>query len=435
MSGSRHRLHPAPGTPLDRRTLLAAAAAGAFATACGTASGQPPGRVGVLGDSAAWEKPMAAAGAAMKSVAGLRLVPEVNPSLESFEQVVKSSLRTSKTPDMLKYWSGYRLQDLARTGGIVDLTRQWDSAVAKGWVDASLRDAFTYRGRVHALPMNLAYWVFFYNIEVFEEHRLQVPETWADFLAVSARLKESGITPLHGSAADRWPAFIWFQEVLSRQDPQFYEDLMNGRERYTDPRAERALRTLESFFDKDWFTSMDMSHADAAAALVHGKVGMVPCGTWLGSTLVGAGGKPGKNLGAFVLPMADPKARPCVIFESSALVSTVKGPDRAEALEAAGHWLEPAVMKAFSHSLQDGCPNPKVEPPNPMIAGLAKKVRGERLWLLNRFWEQGPPELVEATVDDLAGFLLDPSSARGTLRTMQDRADEAWQVWREAEET
>ncbi|MGW5866636.1 ABC transporter substrate-binding protein [Streptomyces sp. NPDC055239] len=435
MSGSRHSLRPASGAPVDRRALLAAAAAGALATACGTASGQPPGKVAVLGDSAAWEKPMAAAGAAMKSVAGLQLVPEVNPSLESFEQVVKSSLRTSKTPDMLKYWSGYRLQDLARTGGIVDLTRQWDRAVGKGWVDASLREAFTYRGRVHALPMNLAYWVFFYNIEVFEEHRLQVPETWGDFLAGCERLKESGITPLHGSAADRWPSFIWFQEILSRQDPQFYADLMNGRERYTDPRAERALRTLVSFFDKDWFTPMDMNHADAAAAVVHGKVGMVPCGTWLGSTLVGAGAKPGKNFGAFVLPMADPKARPCVIFESSALVSTVKGPDRTEALKAAGNWLRPAVMKAFSHSLQDGCPNPEVEPPNPMIAGLAKKVRGDKLWLLNRFWEQGPPELVEATVDDLAGFLLNPSSYRKVLRTMQERADEAWQVWREAEKT
>lgn len=435
MSGSRHLLRAAPGAPLDRRALLAAAAAGALATACGTADGQPPGKVAVLGDSAAWEKPMAAAGAAMKATAELRLVPEVNPSLESFEQVVKSSLRTSKTPDMLKYWSGYRLQDLARTGGIVDLTRQWDSAVGRGHVDASLREAFTYRGRVYGLPMNLAYWVFFHNIEVFEEHRLQVPETWDEFLTTCERLKKNGITPLHGSAADRWPSFIWFQEILSRQDPRFYEDLMNGRERYTDPRAERALRTLESFFDKDWFTPMDMSHADAAAAVVHGKVGMVPCGTWLGSTLVGAGAKPGKNLGAFVLPMADQKARPCVIFESSALVATVKGPDRQEALKAAGHWLHPAVMKAFSHSLQDGCPNPEVEPPNPVIAGLAKKVRGDRLWLLNRFWEQGPPELVEATVDDLAGFLLNPSSARKTLRTMQDRADEAWRVWREAEET
>ncbi|MFH8483909.1 ABC transporter substrate-binding protein [Streptomyces longisporoflavus] len=435
MSGRRHSLPPPPGTALDRRALLAAAAAGALATACGTASGQPPGKVAVLGDNAAWAKPMAAAGAAMDVVAGVRLVPEVNPSLESFEQVVKSSLRTSKTPDMLKYWSGYRLKDLARTGGVVDLTRQWENAAGKGWVDASLRDAFTYRGRVYGLPMNLAYWVFFHNTEVFDEHRIEAPRTWDDFLAVCARLKKSGITPLHGSAADRWPAFIWFQEILSRQDPQFYEDLLNGRERYTDPRAERALRTLESFFDKDWFTPMDMSHADAAAELVHGKVGMVPCGTWLGSTLAGAGAKPGKNLGAFVLPMADPRARPCVVFESSALVCTVKGPDRTEAVKAADNWLRPPIMEAFSHSLQDGCPNPATMPPNPMIAGLARKVRGDKLRLLNRFWEQGPPELVEATVDDLAGFLLDPSSSREVLRTMQERADEAWRVWREAEKT
>ncbi|MYY86138.1 MULTISPECIES: extracellular solute-binding protein [unclassified Streptomyces] len=428
MSGSRP-------PSLDRRTLLAAAAAGALATACATAGGRPSGEVAVLGDSAAWEKPMTAAGAAMKSVAALRLVPEVNPSLESFEQIVRSSLRTDKTPDMLKYWSGYRLQDLARTGGIEDLTGQWDKAAAKGWVEPSLREAFTYRRRVYGLPMNLAYWVIFYNPQVFREHGIDTPETWDGFLGACERLKKAGVTPLHGTAADRWPSFIWFQEILSRQDPRFYQDLMNGRERYTDPRAERALRTIASFFDKDWFTPMDLSHTDAAAALVRGTVGMVACGTWLGSTLAAAGGRPGKNVDAFVLPMADPGARPGVVFESSALVATVKGPDRTEALKATGTWLHPTVMKAFAHTLQDGCPNPRVEAANPVVDGLTGKVRGDRLWLLNRFWEQGPPELVEATVDDLAGFLLNPSSYRETLRTMQDRADDAWQVWREAEET
>ncbi|MEV0318289.1 ABC transporter substrate-binding protein [Streptomyces sp. NPDC050658] len=439
MSGSRHSAAPAAGARVDRRTLLAAGAAaaavGALGTACATAEGKPAGKVAVHGDSAAWEKPMAAAGRAMKSVAGIELIPEVIASLESFEQVVRSSLRTSKTPDMLKYWSGYRLQDLARTGGVVDLTEEWDRAVGRGWVEPSLRAAFSYRDRVYALPMNLAYWVFFYNPEVFAHHDLRPPATWDDFLAACARLKKNGITPLHGTADGRWPSFIWFQEVLSRQDPRFYQDLMNGRERYTDPRAERALRTIVAFFDKDWFTPMDLNHVDAAAQVVQGKVGMVPCGTWLGSTLVGAGGKPGKNVDAFVLPMAAPRARPSVIFESSAFVATVKGPDREEARKAAGAWLHPGVMKAFSHALQDGCPNPQVAPANPITEGLARTVRGDRLWLLNRFWEQGPPELVEATVDDLAGFLLDPSSYRTVLRTMQSRADEAWKVWREAEET
>ncbi|MFE0106669.1 ABC transporter substrate-binding protein [Streptomyces sp. NPDC059009] len=427
-----------PGPRLARRTFLAAAgaaAAGGLTTACSSASGLPAGKVAVLGDSAAWEKPMAAAGAAMKQAAALQLVPQVNPSLESFEQIVKSSLRTDRTPDLLKYWSGYRLQDLARTGGIVDLSTQWDAAVRRRWVDASLRSAFTYQDRVYGLPMNLAYWVLFYNPEVFRAHDLQPPATWAEFMTVCARLKKSGITPLHGTAADRWPSFIWFQEVLSRQDPQFYDDLMNGRARYTDPRAERALRTIASFFDKDWFTPMDMSHTDAAGVLVHGKVGMVACGTWFGGILGGVGGKPGKNYGAFVLPMAEPRTRPCVIFESSALVATVKGPDRTEAVKAAGNWLRPSVMKAFSHTLQDGCPNPRVAPPNTVIAGLAEKVRGDRLRMLNRFWEQGPPELVEATVDDLAGFLLNPSSYRSVLRTMQGRADDAWKVWRESEKT
>ena len=68
-----------PGTPstsatptVTRRTLLTVAAAsaaaiGPLATACGSASGQPAGKVAVFGDSAAWSAPMAAAGQASRA--------------------------------------------------------------------------------------------------------------------------------------------------------------------------------------------------------------------------------------------------------------------------------------------------------------------------------------------------------------------------------
>ncbi|MFJ9127967.1 hypothetical protein ACIRJS_28085 [Streptomyces sp. NPDC102340] len=111
MTGRQPSIGPAlPAARPGRRALLRAAAAGAVVTAsapllsaCGTAAGQPPGKVALHGDNQTWAPPIKAAGEAMRKVDGIGLVPEVIPSLESFEQVVKSSLRTNKTPDMLKY--------------------------------------------------------------------------------------------------------------------------------------------------------------------------------------------------------------------------------------------------------------------------------------------------------------------------------------------
>ncbi|AXK32743.1 extracellular solute-binding protein [Streptomyces armeniacus] len=434
MSGRHPPISPSRAQ-LNRRAVLLAAGTGALVSACSTASGQPAGKVAVHGDNTSFAEPLSAAGAAMKKVAGLSLVSEVIPSAESFEQVVKSSLRTNRTPDLLKYWSGYRLKDLARTGGIVDLSAVWKRCAARGWVDPALRGAFTHRGRVYGLPMNLAHWVIYYNPRVFKENGLTKPRTWDDFLTACKTLKGAGITPLHAVISGRWPAFIWFQEMLSRQDPRFYLDLMNGRARYTDERAERAMRTISDFADNGWFTSMDVDHNTASASLVHGKLGMMPAGTWMGATITAAGGKFGENVDAFVLPMQNAGSRPSVIFESSAFASSVKGPDRKEAFKAAENWLHPEVARAFADALQDGSPNPKVPPANPVIEGVVRTVRERNFSLLNRFWELGPPELVESTVDDLAGFMLNPSSYRPVLRTMQERADEAWKVWREAEET
>ena len=67
-----------------------------------------------------------------------------------------------------------------------------------------------------------------------------------------AKIKASGRTPVGQTIEGRWPAFIWFEEFLIRSDPDFYEDLMEGRAKYTDPQVEEAFLTWKSWMDKGW---------------------------------------------------------------------------------------------------------------------------------------------------------------------------------------
>lgn len=413
-----------------RRSVLGAglALSGATLAGCGVGSVTPPGTVSIYTDNPGWNASLQAAGAVLRRRAGVGLTPQELPTTTSFQQVIKASLRTRKTPDLIKWWSGYRLEDLARTGGATDLTDIWSAAEKNGWVLPSLRPAFTSAGRIYGLPMNLAFWVVFYNPKLFARHGVGVPKTWAELEAAAALFAGRGITPFFGTTAGRWPAFIWFQEILSKLDPDFYERLMNGQARYTDPTVVQAMRLWKSMLDRKWFTPLDTSDSDATSMLKREKLAMLPFGTFINTNFTKNGMKPGVDVQAFVLPPVSPRTPRSVIFEASALMLPRKAPRQAAALNLMRQWLAPETQTAFTHGLQDGSPNPLVKPANPLVAGLFEQTRNVRL--LNRFWESSPPALVESAVDDLGSFLLDPPSYPQVLRNLQDKADAEWAVWR-----
>jgi len=52
-----------------------------------------------------------------------------------------------------------------------------------------------------------------------------------------------------------------------------------------------------------------------------------------------------------------------------------------------------------------------------------------------RFWEAGPPPLIEGGVQFLASFMVNPTedNIMPTLEKLQDLADTEWAAWKAAE--
>lgn len=128
-------------------------------------------------------------------------------------------------------------------------------------------DMFKYQAlsRGKAAPNNLNYCLtlsavetgIYYNKTYFEEHGLEVPETWAELLAVSAKIKADGRIPLMvsmSSLAD-WTTDLVFD--------QFYYDLLPGIDLIQDPVREGYLEgyldgeELAFLFSKGFFTRDD----------------------------------------------------------------------------------------------------------------------------------------------------------------------------------
>lgn len=122
---------------------------------------------------------------------------------------------------MFTWWSGYRMKDLVDAALIEDLTAIWKPLLAEGKVKQEVADAFTFDGKIYAVPNNVAYWAIFYNKNVYKELGLEVPKTWDELEGNLAKIKAAGKVPIGQTIEGRWPAFIWFSEFLIRTDPDF----------------------------------------------------------------------------------------------------------------------------------------------------------------------------------------------------------------------
>jgi multiple sugar transport system substrate-binding protein len=373
------------------------------------------------------------AGDALEELGDYGIEPRNVPSTENYQQVIRSSLQTDSTTDLVKWWNGYRLQDLARSGGLADLSEQWDKAVDEGWVNPDTKADFSYDGKVYGMPMYKSYWVIFYNKHVFEQAGIQPPTTWDEFLSNNEKIKAAGVTPLFATQEAGWTSFIWFEEILSKSDPEFYTKLMNGEAKYTDQPAQDALRTWSDLYAKGYFTAPDIAWDNEPALFQEGTVAQVPMGTWRNGIFVTNGMTDG-DYGAYLLPVVKDGVQPSVITESGAISVAEKAPNKDAALKAMGDWLNPDVQGAWVNEIKDTSANPTVVTDDPTLKSVREQVTTLKPTELVRYWEASPPPLIEGGAQYLASFMVNPTedNIMPTLEKLQTLADAEWAKWKAA---
>ncbi|MEV1047602.1 extracellular solute-binding protein [Streptomyces sp. NPDC049916] len=422
-----------PSHPFGRRSVLAGIGAGAAAALTGCARGDStavkPGTTSLANDNATWDEGYVAAGRELKKLTGYTLRPLSNPNPTSYKQVTQISLQTTKATDLIKWASGYYLKSLARTGELTDLSSVWSDYERKGWAARAARDAMSYRGSVYGIPLYESYYVLFYNTALFREHGLRPPDTWEEMLHNAEVLKKAGVVPFVATQTGNWPAYEWFQELVSKVDPEFYAELTKGKARYTDPPAQQAMEIWQDFMRKGWMTPADFDQNNGAGALKSGRVGMFLHGSWQSQGIAATGLKPGSGFDAFVMPPVKSSTRRSVITEAGVLAVPRNAVSHDAAMANVANWLDPAVQQVWTDFLQDSSANPLSRPGNPVIAGLKDRAQKEGWTQLLRYGESGPPNLIQGNTDDLGGFMTGASSARATLRSMEGRARKEWAMW------
>ncbi|NBC95335.1 MAG: extracellular solute-binding protein, partial [Deinococcus-Thermus bacterium] len=223
---------------------------------------------------------------------------EVHPDI-TVDQVVQDDdlyedaglitmLQSNDPPDIFFQWGGALVQRDAEQGFAADLTDALEAGGFGDWfVDAAWSPAAgtVVDGRVYMIPNSLdvttALW---YNLDLFEEHGLEEPETWPEFLEVVRTLADAGVTPIIIGNNEFWPLGNWAGHITQRVVGM---DLLDRALRLEEPFQQEpfveAFTRFEELADAGAFNAdLTSLGADPAMnAFFQGAAAMHPIGSWL----------------------------------------------------------------------------------------------------------------------------------------------------------
>jgi len=358
---------------------------------------------------------------------GVGIAPTEFPSTDAFMTALRASLSSPDPSPLFTWWAGHRLDEFVSEGLVANVSAVWDKH--KSEYSPGLRKAYMVGKDTFAIPAGIAYWVMFYNTKVFAAYNLKPPETWDQFLKVCATLKANGVVPMAESVQGGWPPMVQFMEFLVRTDPDFYESLMEGKAKYTDPQVREMFRSWRKLMDAGYFSdSATDLFADFPRLFGAGKIAMIDMGTWYTSVLSAAGVKLGEDYDFFLIPPINPKAGKVVIVEATPILISEKSADKQAALKFADWWMSPGAQAQWGKLIGQFPSNSKsdmsfLEKP---FQTLIAKINGEKYRQVNRFWEATLPDIASDALAQFGEFVLHPDNVDAVMKTLQANAEKYW---------
>ena len=358
---------------------------------------------------------------------GTGFEPVAYQTTDLYIHQMNASLPTRDAPELFTWWSTYRVKRLVEKNLVADLTHLWDKHGND--YPRAIREAYTLNGRVYGFPYSVEYWPVWYNKPLFDRLNIKQPETWNDFIRACQVLKANGISPILSSLQLEWYTFVWFEELVIGEDPEFYKRLCRGTASYSDSRLRKAMLLWRDMIEKGYFTDPSTHMFSNAGHLWNNeKFGMVLCGSWYYSTvLLDQGVKP-EHIGVFILPSHNPAAGRNIVMESGPIFTARNASQKQAAEKIADWWMGPEGNTHFSKIFQSYSANKRAGTSHlhPAKKQLLATIRGDDYRILNRYWEATPSPIADKAVDLFARFILNPEKMDAVIDELAATAGAYW---------
>lgn len=182
---------------------------------------------------------------------------DTRPGGSDGDNLVKTKLATGDMADVFAYNNGSLFQALKPAQNLTPLGDQPWAAGDK--INALFVDSTSADGTLYGAPLGPAFGGgMLYNKPVYEKLGLQVPKTWAEFMANNDAIKKAGgITPVQATYGDTWtsqlPVLADYANVQAAV-PDFAEKYTANQAKYaTTPAALLGFQHIQQLYDGGYF--------------------------------------------------------------------------------------------------------------------------------------------------------------------------------------
>ncbi|MDQ0063278.1 ABC transporter substrate-binding protein [Paenibacillus harenae] len=198
---------------------------------------------------------------------------------QNFAEATDSELTSGQAADIL---FTQKIKEYAKAGYLLDLSDQpWTQRM----ID-SAKQTVSYKGKTYGGALDVSTFGAYYNKTIFDSLQLQPPGTWDEFIALCARIKEAGISPILGGFKDTWTIQGAYLPIAATSEfldnPDFEWDVYAGKAKIDGPEVNDALRKFQELAQGGFFNpdAMHIGYDESTQQFIDGKGAMQLMGSW-----------------------------------------------------------------------------------------------------------------------------------------------------------
>jgi raffinose/stachyose/melibiose transport system substrate-binding protein len=232
---------------------------------------------------------------------------QTRPGGSEGDNIVKTRLSTGEMTDVFLYNSGSLFQALNPQQNLVPLTGEsWTNQL-----DEAFKPVVSVGNELYGAPITSSTGGgILYNRKVYEKLGLQVPKTWAEFMANNAKVKAAGIDPVIQTYQDTWTSQLFVladYHNVAAADPSWAQKYTAGQVKYAQEPAVKGFQRLEEvhkagYENKDY---RSMKFEKGVSLLASGKGAHFPMLTFAVGTLAASDPERINDIGFFAQPGDD----------------------------------------------------------------------------------------------------------------------------------
>ena len=263
--------------------------------------------------------------------------------------VLKTRMSSGQAPDIIQLQSYANVFEFANAGWLLNLTNE--PVIAK--VVPETLNAVTYKGKVYALPMDVAGIGIIYNKDLFKKYGLAPPATFSELMNVCAVLKKNKVTPFASMFKVNWSLGHFLSMVhtslAGSKVMPWIESMNSGTASYADPVDPKQLfRILDFYKANSDPRAAEFDWDEQQASFAKGEAAMMVQGLWSYGAAIAT--NPNLNCGFIPFPCTDnPKdTKLYADVDSTFALAATSSPEKIKAAKAFLEWLgTPEAIKMW----------------------------------------------------------------------------------------